>query len=723
MRLAQASIRPGNAAVLFRLARFGLFCSLLVSATDGEALAASASGLPQNSGGPVSEETAILSRCGGNAQRYPIGRPSGSDDGPAIRQTIGQAIADLASGKIESADIEFEAGATYQLGGQEDNYDAINIKTTDLSKSEIKCLTMSGNGATLLLDPSSRGIYIGGCTDCVLKNFSITSARTFSSQGMLVATGAADGYAYADVDVANPFPLDKQFTYETTKNRATAIALTAVFHRYLAEALPYRLTYQIEDKAPWQLPPYLRIDHMMVIGRVAGEGSRVIRVFFDSRGPGSTWALRELSSLRPGKTIVEFKADFPESEAQRSLITAALNSGMQSPFAKEHPMNATTSFFVGAPSSGIFAELNRNLLLYNIRLSDIEGIGIFLSSNMGPVTIDGVRIVPKFPGHLLSSGADGIHMVNNREGATIRNSTIENTTDDMLNFSGEPYYAIDFDGTTVTLDVSVPTPVLPGDRFLVFNRSGQEVGEYNVIAAKALPPRPSGRNGYVVTFEKIPPNLPAYLNGGYIFVNLDMANAHPLVENNMFVDGSRDGIIIRGGGTIQNNLFLNLGQTAVLHSTEDPRLSPPRGKWGDLEALTIEGNTVIDTIFGLLNDGRGSGGSNFKYKGVQVLNNIIMGAMNFAVKRFNENTIDPVTANGNRIQLADTDPRTERCDQSCLQRRFIQDPQWSTPIPIEVLSPARLMQMKKAASPLPQLSSASVCGFFNICIDDDGSAN
>jgi len=684
-----------------------------VAAALGLVLDTAAAGEAQEPPRQPAEVAQIISQCRGSTERFEVAGPGASDDAPALQATLDAAIDALRAGRTALAEVDLEPHATYRLGSQRRSNDAIAVRSTDPARPEIRCLVLNGNGATLLLDPRSRGIYIAGCTHCIFRDFTMRSARPLGVQGVLVASGEASPYLYADVDLSNGAAVGPQLDFASTGDRISHIPLTAVFRPYSPDSLPNRLGFRIGPGPPWHLPPYLRIDHARLLGGVAGEGPRIVRIFFDPAGRGATWAARELPWLTRVHAVVAFTGDYPADAGQVERIRAAAALGPASEFARRNPIFATREHFVGSPGAAIFAELNGGILFYDLTLSDLEGMGFFLRSNLGQVVIDRVRIVPLARGRLLSTSSDGIHMVNNRMGPVIRRSVVEDSTDDMINLSTEPYRLMAAEGREATVRNSIPSPVSPGDRFLVLDAAGLAVGTLTAARVTPTPPHRHGATDYRVVFTR--PFSESEIDGGRagVLIDLDMANAAPTIEDNQFIDGMRNGIIVRGGGNIRDNLFLNLGLSAIVHATAGKKLAPPDGKFGDTGALTITGNIVVDVLNGLLNEGKKlpvGGGSRVR----SVSGNRVMGLMNFVVRRPDRSDGDDLSGQDNQVYLPDRDPRTRACDAACLAARFIHPPEQARLFHFTVLPNAALQAMKSAAAPVFTLSAAEARRIFGL---------
>jgi hypothetical protein len=590
----------------------------------------------------------LFATCAGAAKTYDIGAPSRTDDTSAIQLVVDQAISDVQSGKSNAATIRFQAGATYHLKGRRDNFDAILLKTKDTEKLAIGCITIDGRGATLSLAPTTNAFYVFGCINCTIENVRVQADPTPLVEGRLLSASAVgNGSIEMQVERGTATPVPPDYARSVSAGSSAAIS---IFHSRDQLAFPHHLSY-VEQ------PPFLAIDSISV----PSAGTLQINFAGKRSGTRARQTPVILSRLEPQST--EVAAVDPVLDTEKNVALAAVDTAPETLAARTRQPALTARFFTGGRFPTFLVESSTSFSLHNVTISGVAGAGLFLVGNRGRLILDAVSIIPRTPTGLLSIGGDGIDAHNNEYGPTLRNSRIEYTGDDALNMVSFPYWAKSVSGTEAVLAMDsrlAAAPVTPGDRFLVLDtQSGRRLGQFTVKTATALFTREDGTQ-YRVAFDKPLPDIrPAGRESPTTFLDLDMLNRNAVVENNLFMGGQRNGILMTSSATIARNTFVGLGLNAVHYLgllRPNPGLFQPRGVWGDFGAVSVINNTVVDSMLGLLQQGGGRNDNGFRpeFDRLTVHDNTVLGPR----QRIAEIMADfpaPVLADHNQVIVGDTD--------------------------------------------------------------------
>jgi hypothetical protein len=586
--------------------------------------------------------------CTGTAKTYDIGAPSKIDDTNTIQSAIDQAILDVQSGKANGATIRFQVGATYHLKGRRDNFDAIVLKTKNIEKLAIGCITIDGRGATLSLAPTTNAFYVYGCINCTIENIRIQADPTPLVEGSLIsANTAGNGSIEMQVEHGTATPVPPNYARAVAVGNYAAIS---IFHSRDSVGFPRHLSYA-------EQPPFLSIDSISI----PSTGKLEINYAGMRSGARVRQTPAILSRLAPGATVVT--AVDPVLDAEKNATLTAVDASAETLAARTRQPALTARFFTGGRLPAFLVESCNSFSLRNVTISGVGGAGLFLTGNRGPLILDAISIIPRTPDGLLSIGSDGIDAHNNEYGPTLRNSRIEYTADDALNLVSFPFWAQSASGNSAVLSMDprlAAAPVVAGDRFLVLDTlSGRRLGEFTVKEVSSVFDREAGTQ-YRVAFDRALPEIRAA--GGEsptTFLNLNMLNHNAVVENNLFMGGQRNGILMTSSATIARNTFIGLGLHAVHYLgllRPNPGLFQPRGIWGDFGPVSLINNTVVDTMLGLLQQGGGRYDSGFHptFDGLTVHDNTVLGPR----QRIAEIMPDfnaPVLADHNQVVVGDTD--------------------------------------------------------------------
>jgi hypothetical protein len=275
----------------------------------------------------------------------------------------------------------------------------------------------------------------------------------------------------------------------------------------------------------------------------------------------------------------------------RAIVAAA-------PIRQLYPQYPWT-FFTGGGVSALFFEQNNGLTVRNISICDFPGTGIHAEGNRGTLTFDHINILATSPS-LRGAASAGMQLYGNQYGPTVTNSVIQNTTDNGLELLiPVPFRSIGgLSGASVQLSYPFyalgAQTVLPGDRFWVLNsNTGNSLGDFTVASVAPLVVARSQANALSVTFNQA---LPAAAGDpSTVFVDLDQIGSGADIEDNLFINGARQGITVNSSATIRNNLSVGLGLHAVIYTPFAPPILPsdPGGVWGDFGPVDVAGNTAI----------------------------------------------------------------------------------------------------------------------------------
>lgn len=574
---------------------------------------------------------------------YKVPHPSGGDDGPAIREVVEAAIADLQAGVVDAAEVRFRSDAEYTLESRSDRYDVIDIRTNDLANPKVKCLTLNGRGATLNVDQLSSVLYVGGCENCSIKRFKFFPKQISSTQGVIVGKNSTD--QYIDVVITDGFPLPKlPVGYEEGMlpgHRTDAIT----FYAYTKGAIDKHLTTDVKPLS------FLRVKKAEVLNKK----NRKVRLWLKEGDVSSNARVTKvIENIQLSETI--FSSPFVYDGGTRRQAMTALWKDSLSKQLKKNP-EYSKAFFLGDTAGAIVVEFSSNVEFKHIRLSDFPAQGIRLKGNEGRITLDRVKMIPREFGHLTSTAAAGVRANYNRVGPEVTNSVFENIGDDAINFSIVPYTLTEIvDEKTAILSGNQTGPIFVGDTFALYNsKTGKKKATRKVEEVTIL-----SSSRYEVTFSK---KLPSGINdinsaNPDAFLNLSKSNIDGVIDDNLFLGTIRNGIIMRSGGRITNNRFVNLTGYAIGYGTIITNDSA-RGVWGNTEPLIVHGNRIIDAE-GLLAMGAGiPSGFAFKYDGISVKNNKAFNITEeFLKQRASQLTVPIQAASGNTVTLYDTDTRT-----------------------------------------------------------------
>lgn len=571
---------------------------------------------------------------GSDAKTYQVAGPSGNDNAQ-IQCAIDQAISDLQTGVTQSAMILLQPNARYRLEPPPRYYNALSIKTSDLTKRNFSKLTFNGQGATLSLAPTAAGLYVNGCEDCTLENFTLQTEPSPMVEGTLVSSTSSS----LDIRVTKGevFTVPQGYRPIIGKNARAAI-------------------FQIADNAAF--PTRQRFPASVPLVRMLSASNPspgIIRVEYDSK-----WQAPPAPPEATVVSLVKPPLDAGKAAAMADVLRAAAVTR------RDHPDYGPV-FFTGSAVAALFVEQNKNLTVRNLRISDFPGQGIHAEFNRGQLVFDGIRIVPGRPGGLRSIGADGFMAKNNQTGPRITNSLIQNVGDDAIALANLSFFARHAKANVADLfserTILHSITISPGDRFNVIDSAtGRGFGTFTVVAAKAF--AANERNyGYRVTFDR---ELPAEVerqdasSNPIRFINLDQANKDAVVRDNLIMGSERNGVVVSSSATVENNLFVGLALRAIGYIPFLVKFQVASGMWGDFGPVTIRNNSVIDVAQGLLRMNNTGAPRNYGVKpgGVTVTNNTVIAATNnyapfYAVHIDNTDSVS-TTAGGNTLIVPDT---------------------------------------------------------------------
>jgi hypothetical protein len=605
---------------------------------------AAASALPSapvHASGPGDNDVTDI--CQAPSRVYNVGAPSPTgEDTRQIQAVIDQALADQQSGKVEAATIRLEPNAVYRLNGRPDNFQALLIKTKNLEKPKVECITLEGNGSTLSLAPTTNAFYIYGCVRCAIQNVRIQADPIPIVEGRLLEVNTqGNGYADVAVDRGTLSPIPPGYAKSSVVGNGAALS---IFHELDPTGFPNHLSFG-------SATPYL------IVGSLSAPSPGVLRVTYADRRSGARQRQTpELLSHLPLETTRVAVVD-PVLDLAKSRAVSAIDNATDTLLARTNHPSFGPHFFNGARFATIFVDSNDTLSFRNVTITGVAGAGFYLIGNRGHILMESIRIVPRSPDGLLAIGCDGIDAHNNQFGITLRNSRIEATGDDEVNLVSFPYWAVSVDGPSAVLhldDRFTSAPIEVGDRFMLLDTpTGREIGTFTVSGASKSFAKNEGALWHVTFDRPLPAVSTSTEPSPTTFLDLDMLNRGAVIENNLFKGGQRNGLFLTSSAKISNNAFVGIGLRAIHYVgilTPNPGLYLPRGVWGDLGPVSVIGNTVIDTTYGLLEQGEGGRRDAFRpeFAGLTVSDNAVFGPRQRIVK-FAGGTSLPISASHNRV--------------------------------------------------------------------------
>lgn len=602
------------------LACFGLLVAGTVAVADETSNSVSAS-----------TEICSVAVSGSGVKTYRAAAPS-KNDNAEIQCAIDRAVHDLQTGDAQSATILLQPNARYNLTPIPHYYSALSIKTSDLTKQTFANLTFNGQGATLVLAPTTAGIYVNGCESCLLENFTIRTDPSPMVEGKLVSATPSS----LDVRVTRGAVFTAPEGYRSIVGKNARVA---ILHAADEDAFPSR--YRFPARAP-----------VVLMLSASNPLPNIVRILYErSLLPPSLPTTTVVSLINP-----------PLSPTKQAAMTQVLSAAAI--IRKRYPQFGP-QFFTGGTVAALFLEQNKGIAVRHVRISDYPGQAIHAGFNRGELAFDDISITPGSSGGFRSVGAAGIAALNNQTGPRIMNSLIQNVGDDAIALGNLPFFALRATGSIV--DLSAPRSLIqsisvtPGDRFYVIDAAnGRNFGIFRAITAS--PFFISERNyGYRVEFDKeLPPAISLQDADPAVFINLDQANSGAVIRDNLIIGGERNGLMVSSSATVEHNIFISLGLWAIQYIPFIIRTNKlASGLWSDFGPVTIRNNAVIDVPLGLLRLSGTGASQNYgvELKGLTVSNNIVIAASNsyvpFYAAHLDNASSMPIGANKNTLIVPD----------------------------------------------------------------------
>lgn len=211
--------------------------------------------------------------------------------------------------------------------------------------------------------------------------------------------------------------------------------------------------------------------------------------------------------------------------------------------------------------------------------------GSFGLKESSDIRIEGCNVKLK-KGRRISQNADCIHVTPGRVGPTIRNCLFEGQMDDAINIKTQLLYIDEIVGPGLCL---VSGRVIKGDTLDLFDPvSGRLIDSMIVMAAKVR-----GRNTLIEVNNEMPAIRIGRGKDKDMFFNRSMSNKGFIIENNIFRNSRRYGMLIQAcDGYIGNNRFENISTAAIVlqNSAGWPEGFVPK-------RVLIENNSIINCGF------------------------------------------------------------------------------------------------------------------------------
>jgi hypothetical protein len=469
--------------------------------------------------------------CAGEAQHVLNVADSGArgdgaaDDGPAIRAALRRA-AELAP------PVELRlASRVYRIGPREDRWCSFDLHG-------VRDLTLSGNGATLLLHPHNCGFLLDRCTGVVLRNLKIDYNPLPFTQGDVVSLDPEHG-AFT-VRIHEGYPLPGSLTADL---------------RHGAFIEPDRPRYT---------------GHWLYLGsveRLSTEG-RLVRIVAKAGDEG------RVAGAAVGQRFVFGVPSLTKAQQDSRFLIG------------QEPSNR--GVYLSNPAGTIQLMLCRDCRIESI--DHYASIGMtYRLTGCDNITLRKVRIIRK-PGtdRLAASLSDGIHCKNSRVGPFIEDCTFEALLDDSINIPTMSDDVMERLSPTTFLtlysDIAwYDTPIRTGDTVLVFDPvHAVYLGEAEVTAAGFI----SSHQRRVTLDREVPGIVDAKTTGREhatkLFVKVTRGAQ---VRNCAFRSQMKTAMVFRTPGLIQGNRVEDCFFGVHCHNAPDWGEGPMPGD------LTIRGNT------------------------------------------------------------------------------------------------------------------------------------
>jgi hypothetical protein len=359
-----------------------------------------------------------------------------ADDGPAIRAALAHACA---TGRPTR--VVFEP-VTYRLMPWTEHWYALHL----LGAHDV---TLDGNGATLLVDPASRALFLERCERVTVRGFTVDYDPLPCTQGDVLEVNVDEAWFRLRLHAGYPEPPSQEWV---EANGGAGDWRHGVF----TDGPRGHFTHA------WA--PVERVEPL-------AERAREYRIHVPT-------ASRD--SLRPVQAGHCFAMRVPCITADRK---AAL-------FAQGQDDGNRGVFLKGGPLSNIRLAHSRQCTLEDIRQVMAPDMGINLFDTRGTV-LRRVEALRK-PGtdRLMAGMSDGVHCKGNLEGPTFEDCSFEALGDDSINISHHPEVVLEQHGPREVLTqygdiVWFDSPIEPGDLLEAFDPvRGVVLGEARVARSE-----------------------------------------------------------------------------------------------------------------------------------------------------------------------------------------------------------------------------------------------
>jgi hypothetical protein len=555
---------------------------------------------------PPSGQTAAVSLTGCQSSgTYIAPSPSGGDDRVALQTVIDQAITCLQVGINASATVSLAQGGSYNLSSNPSHYSALTLMTADMDLSEsVMNLVLDGNGATLRVDPLSRGaIYMRACNGCIIRNLTLRWSEPAGTQGLVTSVNPANGVM--DVKIQDRYVVAEAPDISRVKERRIGgdSGWHANFRVLESGQIQNHVTYPAAGKAN----PYIEIDHIIK------TGPNTVRIF-GVDGPSLS---KNLAAVVPGQTVVSYPIYYDGREKINSVAVA-----LEEASSTLSDLRYDSEYLVGNSVPMLYITQSNDVTVHTVTITNFQGHGMQAEGN-GKITVRFLKIKSDGTGGLWTNDRAGLSFQNNRGPISVTGSFFENTGDDSLTFTTSPWVPSEVvNATSIRVGSRAISDVLrEGDKMALYNSNTERIVSRLTLASVKPVRGPGGGTTYTLHFST-PHGVPAAHADEYAFIDLSLANPGSQVVNNTFLGGLRSAIVTRSGITISGNTFLNYGIGAIGHGAgaDRPNASSLRGSsFGDFEVLTMENNLAMDLDGPFLQ--QSSGTAVLPYKGAVMNSN------------------------------------------------------------------------------------------------------
>ena len=422
-----------------------------------------------------------------------------TDDAPAIHAAM-QKVQESGSGSR----LLFE-NKKYFLAHNEKQMYHFNIK-------DAQDISIEGNGARIITHPFNSILQIDKSKNIRFSGFKFDCSPLAFTQGTVTKTDSIDGKIEIKLHTGYDNPVQIYKETQTTPQWGFGLCMDAVERKRKYSSIMHHFIQNIED-----------------------IGNNTLSVEFTESSK------KYIGDIVPG---------------DRFVISIKYNNS--------------------SPSIRVVNSANIFLSDYTFYTSKYGMTHLFLN-NTGRVYVNGVNITFK-PGtdRLITTPKDGFHCKHNAIGPVIENGIYEGLLDDAINISVCPYWVKENLGNNKYLIAELDGMPKQGDTLVAYTPSSGEIIE-NIKVLKVEKynhPKDTRAKYCIITLNDSIRNVKLHKGenlfpGGHDklqFTGLykkSASGSNFIIRNNVFREQRRYGVLVRGSGLIENNLFHSVGANAI----------------------------------------------------------------------------------------------------------------------------------------------------------------